>query len=95
MLDPAGPPIQIEYTDVGPMIDGIPQVVPEDGWYWLQVGLGPRHQWYICYIQGMWVKTMVEVWHWSKVEFHERHLVGPKLEPPGLCAAPYVGQERR
>ncbi len=81
------------YTDVGPMIDGIPQKVPEDGWYWLQVGLGPRVQWYVCYIEGFWVKTLVDCHHWQRPEFHERHRIGPRLEPPGLGVTPYTGRE--
>lgn len=80
----------VQYTDVGPTIDGIPQLVPEDGWYWLQVGLGLRCQWQVCYIEDFWVKSLIEVWNWNSQDFHQRHRIGPRLEPPGPGAPPFI-----
>ena len=80
----------VQYTDVGPIVDGIAQLVPEDGWYWLRVGLGPRCQWHICYIEDFWIKTLIEVWNWNSPDFHERHRIGPRLEPPGPGAPPFI-----
>lgn len=78
----ARPLLPHQYTDTGEIIEGVPQIIPMDGWYWLQTGHGAQVIWTMCCVSGEYVLLLDAVWHWTEPEFHARHKIGPPVEYP-------------